>query len=90
MGTDGGGSIRIPASFCGIYGLKPSFGRVPQFPGFRGWEHSRTPGPMTRTVRDAALMLDAIAGPDDRDRYSLPADGRPVVLSSPATRASPA
>ena len=77
VGTDGGGSIRIPASFCGIYGLKPSFGRVPQFPGFPGsWETLSHTGPLTRTVRDAALMLDAIAGPDDRDRHSLPAAGR--------------
>jgi aspartyl-tRNA(Asn)/glutamyl-tRNA(Gln) amidotransferase subunit A len=72
--TDGGGSIRIPASFCGIYGLKPSFGRVPQFPAFPGWETLSHTGPITRTVRDAALMLDAMAGPDDRDRHSLPAD----------------
>ncbi|HEX7788296.1 MAG TPA: amidase [Methylomirabilota bacterium] len=76
VGTDGGGSIRVPASFCGIYGLKPSFGRVPQAPGFPGWENLSHTGPMTRTVRDAALMLDVIAGPDDRDRYSLPAPGR--------------
>ncbi len=74
LGTDGGGSIRIPASFCGIYGLKPSFGRVPSGPGFPGWETFSHTGPMTRTVRDAALMLDALAGPDDRDRHSLPAD----------------
>jgi Asp-tRNA(Asn)/Glu-tRNA(Gln) amidotransferase A subunit family amidase len=75
VGTDGGGSIRIPASFCGIYGLKPSFGRVPQNPGFPGWLGISVTGPMTRTVRDAALMLDVMAGPDDRDRHSLPADG---------------
>jgi aspartyl-tRNA(Asn)/glutamyl-tRNA(Gln) amidotransferase subunit A len=74
IGTDGGGSIRIPASFCGIFGLKPSFGRVPQYPGFPGWETISHTGPMTRTVRDAALMLDVMAGPDDRDRHSLPAD----------------
>ncbi len=73
VGTDGGGSIRIPASFCGIYGLKPSFGRVPSGPGLPGWETLAHTGPMTRTVRDAALMLDALAGPDDRDRHSLPA-----------------
>jgi aspartyl-tRNA(Asn)/glutamyl-tRNA(Gln) amidotransferase subunit A len=74
VGSDGGGSIRIPASFCGIYGLKPSFGRVPQYPTFRGWQGVSVTGPMARTVRDAAVMLDVIAGPDDRDRYSLPAD----------------
>jgi aspartyl-tRNA(Asn)/glutamyl-tRNA(Gln) amidotransferase subunit A len=81
IGTDGGGSIRVPASFCGIYGLKPSFGRVPQAPGFPGWETLSHTGPMTRTVRDAALMLDVIAGPDDRDRYSLPAAGRSFLAA---------
>jgi Asp-tRNA(Asn)/Glu-tRNA(Gln) amidotransferase A subunit family amidase len=75
VGTDGGGSIRIPASFCGVYGLKPSFGRVPRGPGFPGWEFFSTVCPMTRTVRDAALMLDVIAGPDNRDPASLPASG---------------
>ncbi|RMF89984.1 MAG: amidase [Nitrospinota bacterium] len=74
LGTDGGGSIRIPSSFCGIFGLKPSFGRVPQYPA--GWgEGLSHAGPMTRTVRDAALMLNVMARPDDRDRFSLPADG---------------
>jgi aspartyl-tRNA(Asn)/glutamyl-tRNA(Gln) amidotransferase subunit A len=81
VGTDGGGSIRVPASFCGIYGLKPSFGRVPQAAGFPGWETLSHTGPMTRTVRDAALMLDVIAGPDDRDRYSLPAAGRSFLAA---------
>src|SRR5712664_3901379 len=72
LGTDGGGSIRIPAAFCGVYGFKPSYGRVPHrsgFPGFAGVSHV---GPITRTVRDAALVLDVIAGGDDRDRESLP------------------
>jgi aspartyl-tRNA(Asn)/glutamyl-tRNA(Gln) amidotransferase subunit A len=82
LGTDGGGSIRIPASLCGIYGLKPSFGRVPQGPGFPGWESLSHTGPMTRTVRDAALMLDVLAGPDDRDRLSLPADAGPPFLDA--------
>ena len=82
LGSDGGGSIRIPASLCGIYGLKPSFGRVPQGPGFPGWETLSHTGPMTRTVRDAALMLDALAGPDDRDRHSLPADAGPSFLEA--------
>lgn len=75
LGTDGGGSVRIPASFCGVYGLKPSFGRIPQGPGFPGWETFSASGPMSRTVRDAALMLDVLAGPDDRDRHSLPGSG---------------
>ena len=76
QGSDGAGSVRIPASFCGIFGLKPSFGRVPSYPSFRGWRGVGVTGPMTRTVRDAAAMLDVMAGPDDRDQQSLP--GRPA------------
>lgn len=75
LGTDGAGSIRIPASFCGIVGLKPSFGRVPFDPSPGPAESTAHAGPMTRTVRDAALMLDVLAGPDDRDRHSLPNTG---------------
>jgi aspartyl-tRNA(Asn)/glutamyl-tRNA(Gln) amidotransferase subunit A len=71
IGTDGGGSIRIPSSFCGIYGLKPHVGRVPVYPASAMGDLSHA-GPMTRTVRDAALMLNVIAGADDRDRFSLP------------------
>jgi aspartyl-tRNA(Asn)/glutamyl-tRNA(Gln) amidotransferase subunit A len=82
VGTDAGGSIRIPASFCGIYGLKPSFGRVPSYPKFPGWYGVSVTGPMTRTVRDAALMLDVIAGPDDRDRHSLPVDAGGSYLAA--------
>lgn len=71
IGTDGGGSIRIPAGFTGIFGLKPSFGRVPAYPlsPFGTVSHL---GPMTRTVRDAALMLSAMARPDPRDWTALP------------------
>src|SRR5437762_11748257 len=72
LGTDGGGSIRIPAAFCGVYGFKPSYGPVPGRGGFPGFAHVSHVGPITRTVRDAALMLDVIAGGDDRDRASLP------------------
>ena len=72
VGTDGGGSIRIPSSFSGIYGLKPTFGRVPSGPGFGGWSSISHTGPMTRTVADAALMLDVIALPDEADRSSIP------------------
>ncbi len=73
IGSDGGGSIRIPSAFNGIFGLKPSLGRVANYPS------SPVPflvhaGPMARTVHDAALMLNAIAGPDERDLLSLPAD----------------
>lgn len=72
LGTDGGGSIRLPAAFCDVFGFKPSWGRVPQHPGFPGWDHLSCTGPLARTVRDAAAVMDVIAGPDDRDRHSLP------------------
>lgn len=81
LGSDGGGSIRIPASFCGLYGIKASMGRVPlypgtkdeRYPGVSSWESLEHIGPLSRTVADSALMLSVIAGPDDRDRHSLPA-----------------
>jgi aspartyl-tRNA(Asn)/glutamyl-tRNA(Gln) amidotransferase subunit A len=79
LGTDGGGSVRVPAAFCGLVGLKPSFGRVPQAPGFPGWEHIGHSGPLARTVRDAAAVLDVIAGGDDRDRTSLPREAGSYV-----------
>lgn len=69
QGSDGAGSIRIPAAFCGIFGLKQSFGLVPQYPPSAVGDLSHL-GPMTRTVTDAALMLNAIAGADARDRLS--------------------
>jgi aspartyl-tRNA(Asn)/glutamyl-tRNA(Gln) amidotransferase subunit A len=71
--SDGGGSIRIPASFTGTFGLKPSFGRVAKGP-FSYWEHGATSvyGPLTKTVEDAAFLLDLTAGPDARDPRSLP------------------
>jgi aspartyl-tRNA(Asn)/glutamyl-tRNA(Gln) amidotransferase subunit A len=73
LGTDGGGSIRIPSSFCGLFGIKAQFGRVPVFPV------AATPtlahvGPMARTVRDAALLLTAISGFDARDPASVAAE----------------
>ena len=69
-GTDGGGSIRIPAGFCGIVGFKPTYGRVPLYPAspFGTLAHA---GPMTRTVDDAALMLDVLSRPDARDWSAL-------------------
>ena len=72
VGSDGGGSIRIPSSFCGAFGLKPSYGRVPRGPGFPEWQTLSHTGPITRTVADAALMMEVIAGRDDRDINSLP------------------
>src|SRR5262245_30614365 len=75
VGTDAGGSIRIPASCCGIFGLKPTLGLVAAAPTYGGLETLSHTGPMTRTVRDAALMLSSIVGADPRDLSSLPAAG---------------
>jgi aspartyl-tRNA(Asn)/glutamyl-tRNA(Gln) amidotransferase subunit A len=75
LGTDGGGSIRIPCAFAGLAGLKPSFGRVPHYPPsvFGLVAHN---GPMARTVPDLALLMNVITGADDRDVYALPPEGR--------------
>jgi aspartyl-tRNA(Asn)/glutamyl-tRNA(Gln) amidotransferase subunit A len=75
LGTDGGGSIRIPCAFCGLPGLKPSFGRVPHYPPsvFGLVAHN---GPMARTVTDLALLMNVITGADDRDVYALPPERR--------------
>jgi len=75
IGNDGAGSIRIPSSFCGVFGFKPSFGRVPQYPEFPGWETLSHTGPITRTVADAALAMEVIGGRDDRDLFALPETG---------------
>lgn len=71
LGTDGGGSVRIPAAFCGIFGLKPTYGRIPLYPAsaFGTLAHV---GPMTRDAADAALLLDVIGTPDSRDWSALP------------------
>jgi Asp-tRNA(Asn)/Glu-tRNA(Gln) amidotransferase A subunit family amidase len=74
-GSDLAGSIRIPASFCGIVGLKPSPGRIPRYPNTNAWNTLSLNGPMTRTVADAALMFQVMVGPDDRDPISLPDTG---------------
>lgn len=75
LGTDAGGSIRIPAAWCGLVGLKPTYGRVPQWPA-SAFASVSCAGPMTRSVRDAALMLTAMARYDLRDPFCLPDDGR--------------
>ena len=75
-GSDGGGSIRIPAGFCGVYGIKPSQGRVPApYDGAGGWRPFSQNGPMARTVRDACLLFGIMAGPDPRD---------PTAITTPA------
>jgi aspartyl-tRNA(Asn)/glutamyl-tRNA(Gln) amidotransferase subunit A len=75
LGSDGAGSIRIPCAFTGIFGLKPSFGRVPAYP-LSAMGLLAHLGPMARNVTDAALMLGVLAAPDHRDSYALPPDGR--------------
>src|SRR4030088_2051451 len=70
-GTDGAGSVRIPAALCGIFGLKPSLGLVPYWPNPAFWAARSPTGPLARSVRDAALMLNAMVGPDPRDPISL-------------------
>ncbi|MDH5205617.1 MAG: amidase [Hylemonella sp.] len=79
LGTDGAGSVRIPAAFCGNFGLKPSFGRVPAYPlsPFGTVAHL---GPHTMSVRDAALMMNVLAQPDARDWTSLPPDARDYTV----------
>ncbi len=79
VGTDGGGSIRIPGSFSGVFGLKPTYGVIPVYPASATGTLSHA-GPMTRTVRDAALMLQVMAGPDDRDPLSFPSS--PLVFTA--------
>lgn len=80
QGNDGGGSLRIPAFCCGIYSIKPTRGRVPWAPvSHEFWAGIATNGPMARTVRDAALMLDVIAGPVVGEPYGVPEPPEPFV-----------
>ncbi len=83
VGTDGGGSVRIPASFTGTVALKPTYGRIPLYPAspFGTLAHA---GPMTRSVEDAALLLDVLSEPDSRDPYALPepSDATPAGVTS--------
>src|SRR5438876_8326627 len=89
LGSDGAGSIRIPASFCGLVGLKPTFGRVPMYPAAGGHELVAHVSPLARTLRDVALMMNVIARYDRRDPFALPDDGLDHLLAcepSPADR----
>ncbi|HEX4985488.1 MAG TPA: amidase [Burkholderiales bacterium] len=83
-GSDMGGSLRNPASFCNVAGLRPSSGRVPHWPSVAGWFDLGVVGPMARTVRDLALMMSAIAGPDARAPGSLQEAG--TVFARPLER----
>jgi aspartyl-tRNA(Asn)/glutamyl-tRNA(Gln) amidotransferase subunit A len=82
IGSDGGGSVRVPAALCGVYGIKPSWGRIPVYPGCRderypgisSWESLEHIGPIAASVADAALAMSILAGPTARDRASLPAE----------------
>lgn len=85
QGSDTGGSIRTPASCCGVFGIKPSFGRVPRVNrpnGFADHTPFSATGPMARTVADAALMLDIMAGPDSGDPFSLPENSTDYVAAT--------
>ena len=81
QGTDLGGSLRIPAAFCGVVGLRPSPGLVPPYPSPLAWDSYSVTGPMARTVGDLALMLSVIAGPDPRSPLSYPVDGRAFLAA---------
>jgi amidase len=79
-GSDMGGSLRNPASFCGVVGLRPSLGRVPQWPQFNQWETTSVGGPLARNVGDLALLLSVMAGPDPRAPQAL---GDPGIVFAP-------
>ena len=83
-GSDLGGSLRNPASFCNVVGMRPSAGRVPTWPALAAWYSLGVVGPMARNVSDIALMMSAIAGPDVRSPISLPEPGS--IFSQPLAR----
>src|SRR5690349_13395464 len=88
-GSDLGGSVRTPAGFCGVVGVRPSPGRVARSPGELPFDTLSVEGPMARTVGDAALMLDAMAGRDERDPLSLEAPAEPFLASAEAPSLPP-
>jgi Asp-tRNA(Asn)/Glu-tRNA(Gln) amidotransferase A subunit family amidase len=85
LGGDGGGSIRIPAAFCGVVGFNPTFGLVPREPCSPGWKTLVSYGPLARSVADARLALRALAGWHPRDRHSLAVNGLDALAAEPGT-----
>ena len=85
-GSDMGGSLRNPASFCGVVGMRPSLGRVPEWPLYNQWESTSVGGPMARNVGDLALLLSVIAGPDPRAPQAL---GDPGAAFAPPLTPAP-
>ena len=86
-GTDLGGSLRIPAAFCGVVGLRPSVGLVPIYPTDWVWDTLQVDGPIARTAEDVGLMLQAIAGPSEYSPYVQPLEGRNFAAAAAAARA---
>jgi amidase len=84
-GSDMGGSLRNPASFCGVVGMRPSLGRVPEWPHYNQWETTSVGGPMARNVGDVALLLSVLAGPDPRAPLAL---GHPGATFAPPVTGS--
>ena len=87
-GSDLGGSLRMPAAFCGVVGFRTSPGLIPKYPADLAWDSLSVTGPMARTVADVALMLSVIAGPDDRAPLSYPVDTRqfPRAVKAPSVK----
>lgn len=81
LGSDGGGSVRIPAAFCGVFAMKGSLGRIPAWP-WSATEMLSHAGPMTLTARDSALMFNLLKGPDPRDHQALPDDGQDYLQAA--------
>lgn len=82
QGSDLGGSLRLPASFCGVVGLRPSPGRVPKYPNELNWDDLSVQGPIARTIPDTALFLDAMSGPDGRSAVALPKETIPFLQAA--------